>query len=62
MRVVTMDDEYSYSLHMAGTATTLHDDDPESDGEARVRALHEVVAEITGEPMEEAPRRRIGFV
>ena len=63
MRVLTtMDDEYSYAMHMTGTATTLHDDEPESEGDARVRALLEVVAEVTGSPVQApAAKPRMGF-
>ena len=51
------DDEYSYSLHMSGHATTL---DEEEQCEA-IRLLHEAVAQVTGQRVE--PRKNpIGFL
>ena len=51
-------DEYSYPLHMLGTATPLHEE-PKDDTISR---LHAVVLEITGKPVETPPPRRIGFL
>jgi hypothetical protein len=51
------DDEWSYTLHMSGHATTL---DREAQDEA-IRLLHEAVFEVTGKRVEPA-RRGIGFV
>jgi len=53
-----MDDEYSYTLHMSGQATTLPVDE-EDDVVAR---LHAVVEEVTGKPVAKPEPRRIGFV
>lgn len=50
-------DEYSYSLHMAGTGTCGQEEEQDE----AVRLLHEAVAEVTGKPVEKQ-RRRIGFV
>lgn len=62
MRVCTsMEDEYSYCLHMQGMASTLPEE-PLSDGDAAVRALHDVVAEVTGKPVPQAPKPRMGFL
>ena len=52
------DSEYSYSLHMSGSASTLGPEENE-DIVARLRA---VVAEVTGKPEEKPAPRRIGFV
>ena len=62
MRVcTTMSDEYSYTLHMQGMATTLPEE-PEAYGDAAVRALREVVAEVTGRPVQTPERPRMGFL
>lgn len=58
----TMDDEYSYPLHMTGTATTLYRDDPEEAGDKAVRDLHAVVEEVTGKPVDKPARARVGFM
>lgn len=50
--------EWSYALHMTGAITTLP---PEPECEA-VRRLHEVVAEVTGSPVEQPAKPRIGFL
>lgn len=52
------DDEYSYPLHMIGTATPLP-----IDAERDVIAeLHAIVEEVTGKPLDRKPRPRIGFL
>ena len=51
-------DEYSYSLHMSGTATTL---DPE-EGNETVRLLRQCVKDVTGKDVEDPPKQRIGFL
>lgn len=50
--------EWSYPVHMVGMVTTLP---PEPDCEA-IRRLHEVVEEVTGKPVEQPPKQRIGFL
>lgn len=52
------DEEFSYPMHMVGSITTLP---PEPEVEA-VRRLHEVVAEVTGQPVDEPAKPRIGFL
>ena len=53
-----VDSEYSYPVHMTGTATTLpHDADRDV-----VAELHAVIEEITGKPVEKQKRLRIGFL
>lgn len=54
----TLSDEYSYSLHMSGCATTL----PAEDEDEVIAALHAIVREVTGQPVEKPQPRRIGFV
>ena len=51
-------DEYSYTLHMSGSASTL----PIEDENEAVRLLHECVKEVTGKDVEKPPPRRIGFL
>ena len=53
----TCEDEYSYSLHMSGHATTLAEDEKDE----AVRLLHEAVFEVTGKRVEPV-KRGIGFV
>lgn len=52
-----MQDEYTYSLHMTGQATTL----PAEEEDDTIKRLHQVVAEITGKPVEQPAKPRIGF-
>jgi hypothetical protein len=54
----TLDDEYSYVLHQMGTASTLGAE-PEDE---TIKALHAVVAEVTGKPVEPPAKPRIGFL
>ncbi len=52
------DDEYSYSLHMTGMATTLpadHDDDI-------VERLRKAIEDATGKPIDRPTKNPIGFV
>lgn len=56
--VTTCEDEYSYPLHMSGTATTL----PAEDENAAVLALRECVKEVTGKDVVAPARNPIGFV
>lgn len=52
-------DEYSYPLHMSGQASTL----PSEDGaDEIIKRLHQAVEDVTGKPVEQPPRRRIGFL
>lgn len=56
---ITMDDEYSYPLHMQGMISTLPKDDEDDDVVAK---LHAVVAEITRKPVEQPTKPRMGFL
>jgi hypothetical protein len=58
MRPITLDDEYSYPLHMTGQASALP---PEQENEA-VRQLHAAVKEVTGKDVEQPQKPRIGFL
>ena len=55
---ITADEEYSYPLHMMGTASPsqpdLHDD--------LIDRLHAVVEEVTGKKVEKPEKLRIGFL
>lgn len=50
--------EYSYPLHMTGSASTL----PESDGEDVIARLHEAVKDATGIEIHRPQKPRIGFL
>lgn len=52
-------DEYSYPLHMSGQVSTLPADD---DAEDIIRRLHQAVEDVTGKPVEQPAKRRIGFL
>lgn len=56
-----MDDEYSFPLFMMGHASTLPPEQ-ETEGERRVRELRELIHEITGIPVEQPAKPRIGFL
>jgi len=57
---IRLDDEYSYPIHMTGAA---HAVSGETDEECEaVRLLREVVAEVTGKPVQQQPKPRIGFL
>lgn len=51
-------DEYSYPLHMAGTAHSVSGDEPEDDPAEQVRKIAE---EVTGKTFDR-PKRRMGFL
>ena len=58
MKPITLDDEYSYVLHMQGSCSTLpkeHEDDT-------IDRLHAVIKEITGEAVEKPSKPRMGFL
>lgn len=59
MKVITLDDEYSYPLHSSGSISTIPGVEDVDDV---VRQLREVVREITGIAVEDAPRQRMGFL
>ena len=58
MKPITLDDEYSYTLHMMGTASTLPVES-ERDFGAELRA---VLKEVTGQDVPEPSRPRMGFL
>jgi hypothetical protein len=58
MKTITLDDEYSYTLHQSGSISTLPVE-PEDDTIAR---LHEVIKEVTGVAVQKQERPRIGFL
>ena len=51
-------DEYSYALHMQGSASTL----PVDKQNEAVRLLRECVKEVTGKDVAEPEKPRIGFL
>lgn len=51
-------DEYSYTLHMSGTASTL----PTEAEDETIAALHQAVKDVTGKEVERPVKRGIGFV
>lgn len=51
-------DEYSYTLHMTGFASTLPADDQAEDVVAQLR---KIVEEVTGKPLPQAPAAKLGF-
>lgn len=55
--VTTMSDEYSYTLHMSGSASTL----PVDDTEDTVALLHAVIKEVTGKEVEKPAKAPMGF-
>ncbi len=57
-RPITLDDEYSYPLHVTGTASTLP---PEAESEA-IALLHAAVKEVTGRDVEPPQKPRMGFL
>lgn len=57
-RPTTTDDEWSYVVHMMGTATTL----PAEEEDDAIARLHKVVEEVTGKPVEKPAKPRMGFV
>ena len=57
---IRLQDDWSYSLHMTGSAHSVSGD--RDDKCEAVRRLREVVAEVTGKPVEPQPKQRIGFL
>lgn len=49
---------YSYTLHTSGSASTLHDEPPEDPAQA----VRDVVAEVTGKPVDLPPKPPFGFL
>lgn len=58
MKPITLDDQYTYPMHMTGQATTL----PVEQEDDVINRLHEVVKEITGIEVVKAEKPRIGFL
>lgn len=56
-----MDDEWSYPLHILGSASTAGEPD-ESESDCRVRKLREIVEEVTRQPVDEPAKPRMGFL
>lgn len=54
---IVSQDEYSYTLHMTGFASTL----PVDSADDVVQRLRDVVEEVTGKPVEQAPKAPMGF-
>lgn len=54
----TLQDEYSYTLHMTGYSSTL----PAEEEDDIVARLHAVVKEVTGKAVEQPVKARMGFV
>ena len=52
------DDEYSYPLHMSGSASTL----PPVDADDIVAKLHAVILEVTRKPVVQPEKPRMGFL
>jgi len=57
-RPIILCDDYSYPLHLQGHVSTL----PADDSYDVVAALHAVVLEVTGKPVDVAPKPRMGFL
>lgn len=60
LNMVTGDNlaDYSYPLHASGYASTL----PVDDELDIIKALHDVVREVTGKEVGRPPKPRIGFL
>lgn len=59
MKLITLDDEYSYPLHTSGSISTL----PVVEGENEaVQLLHAAVKEVTGKDVKPVERPRMGFL
>lgn len=56
---ITMDDEYSYPVHMLGVVSTLP---PEDETDQIINDLHQVVFEVTGRRVEAPVKLRMGFL
>ena len=59
MKVITLDDEFSYPLHLSGSVSVIPGVD---DDEDIVQQLHDVVREITGVEVERKQKQRMGFL
>ena len=59
MKVITLDDEYSYPLHSSGSVSVIPGVDDDDD---IVQQLHDVVREITGVEVERKQKQRMGFL
>lgn len=57
-RLITLDDEYSYPLHMQGTASALPPEPPDE----VIAKLHAIVKEVTGRAAEVPEKPRMGFL
>lgn len=55
---ITLDDEYSYPLHMTGQQSTLPYDEPRD----VIGELHAVVKEVTGKEVPRPEKPRMGFL
>ena len=61
-KLTTMEDEYSYSLHMTGSATTIYHDEDETEADKRVQELRKVIEEVTNKPLNTpVNNHRMGF-
>lgn len=58
MKLITMDSEYSYPLHVTGMASTL----PAKPEDEVIRQLHQAVKDVTGKDVEKPVKQRIGFL
>ena len=58
MKTITLDDEYSYTLHQSGSISTLPIE-PENEA---VQRLHEIIKEVTGRDVEAPIKPRMGFL
>ena len=58
MKPITLDDEYTYPMHMTGQATTL----PVGQEDDVIKRLHEIVKEVTGIEIHRPEKPRIGFL
>jgi len=58
MTPITNDDEWSYSLHMQGSCSTL----PQEQEDDTIARLHAVIKEITGKDVERPVKPRMGFL
>lgn len=55
---ITLDDEYSYPLHMQGSVSTL----PASREDDVIEQLHQSVKDVTGKEVEVPAKPRMGFL
>lgn len=59
MTPITLDEEYSYPLHLTGGIGTLTVTEVHSDVVAQ---LHAIVKEVTGKEVEQPVKPRMGFL